>query len=210
MDNKDVTSGTQSTSSGVDSSVVTSSTSGEQEPKKDAAYEKLLREKKNYASNNAELKAELDSLREWKREVEEKDLIRKQEYEKLVELVKKENSELKNQLKDKETLITGAKVQSAILGELKKLGFVDNESNRELMSKAINCKVATIDPTTGVVVGAEDAAKEFYTKYNSLGFFSQKKAGVNQSAPTINVNDKPDINSMSREEKFKLLANLSK
>ena len=45
MDNKVVASGTTSTTSGVDADVVTSSTSGEQEPKRDVAYEKLLKEK---------------------------------------------------------------------------------------------------------------------------------------------------------------------
>jgi len=192
------TSGSDPVTSGAGNVVKDSinSTSGES----NANYEKLLREKKNTSSALQGAKEELESLKRWKADLEEADMLKGKEYEKVIENYKLKlgDSEKKN-LELSET-IQGSKKNSALLTELKKLGFVDNDKNRQAALKLINRSAMTVDPTTNTILGADDAAKGFLGDYGELGFFGKTTTGTNHDAPSMNINMPKDIGSLTRAE----------
>ncbi len=205
--NKQVTSGTNTE---VSDSVAQNeySTSGETTQK--TAYEKLLREKKNASLALQQARDKLTEYEAFKAQVEEEKMLKEKQYEQLLENYKKKLQDTEGELGNMKKTIESAKKNTAILNELKKLGFVDNDSNREVALKLVNSSVATLDPQTNVVLGADEAAKEFYQKFNSLGLFGKSTSGVNHQAPKLNLNSNNDLNSMSREEKINLLRTIKR
>ena len=146
-------------------------------------------------------KAEAEQLKEKLKEYQEKDLLATQQHEKFIELQKTEISELKGKLGNYETREVEGKKGLSIMGELKKLGFVDNDSNREIAMKLFDKSNVEIDPTSNVVLGADLAAKVFYDKFHSLGLFGKSQLGTNQTAVNLtNQQQTKSISNMSKDE----------
>lgn len=172
------------------------------------AYEKLLKEKQNYAKAVAELKAKLSSLETEKKERDEDEMLKKEEHLKLIEILKQEKQDI---IADRDRLnktITEGKKNSAVLNELKKLGFVDTNDNREAALKLIDKTMVSIDGDTGVVMGADLSAKSFHEKFHGLGLFARKGPGTSHQAPEIFSNTAKSLNEMNPEEKWKLIEEL--
>jgi hypothetical protein len=189
--NQEPTSGGNASTSGDAENQNQGSTSGDSGSNNNA-YSKLLREKKNYETQYKELKA-------WKDEYEEKKLLDEKQYGTVIENLKGEVSRLKDEKKVLSEKIMGGRVNTAILSEAKKLGFNDNEENRKAFLKLIDKGKVAIDPTTDVVIGADEAAKSFYSDYSKLGFFGNKNMGTNQNAPAINTEHDSHIDPYIRE-----------
>jgi len=182
LESNKVTSGTNSETSG--SEIESSATSGASNdsdtmPK---VLEKALKEKQNTAKKNLELQAELEAFRAKDRAREEQDLLAKNQHLKVIELREQEVKQLKEKLNNYETREVEGKKSLAILSELKKLGFVDNDINRELALKVFDKNQVEIDPSSQTVLGADLAAKAFYEKYNQIGVFGKKQVGTNHNA----------------------------
>jgi hypothetical protein len=185
------------------------STSGENTQK--TAYDKLLREKKNASLALQDAKAKLAEYDAFKAQVEEEKLLKEKQYETLLDNYKKKLGETESKLTGLEKTIENSKKNTAILNELKKLGFVDSESNRKAVSRLVDTSMASIDPQTNVVIGADEAAKAFYQEFNSLGFFGKQTSGANHNAPKINLNSgNVDLSSMSKDEKVALLKSIAR
>ena len=176
------TSGSTPATSGAGESTSSTATSGVGD-ESTKQYEKLLKEKQNYAKSTAELKAELEEFRNKEKQREEAELIKTQQHEKVIELRNKELEETKNELLNYRKRESEGRKSIAVLSELKKLGFVDTESNKEIVMKLLDKKDVEIDPTTNTVLGADLSAKVFFEKYNNLGLFGKTVPGVNQNSP---------------------------
>ena len=150
--------------------------------------EKLLTEKKNAMKGNQALKEELEQLRAEKKEREEQQMLKNNEHLKVIDLLKKELDESKTKLSTIETQKIEGKKTLAVLSELEKLGFVNNDTNRNIVMKLFDKKSVEVDPTTGVVLGADSAAKNFHEEYNSLGIFGKKSVQTNSQAPNYDGN----------------------
>lgn len=190
------------------------STQGNQESNvtsgtKDSNLEKVLKEKKNAMLALQQLKEENEALKVFKAEKEEQALLAQKQHEQVIESLKKKVSELEMTAKQKEEVIKRSKINSALMKELKRLGFDDSEANREAALKLVDVKPVMIDPSTDLVLGADDVAKDFHAKYASLGFFGKQTVGVNQNAAQIKTNVGYDLTKMSKEEKLKLIASLT-
>lgn len=175
-------------------------------------YEKLLKEKKNAMLALEEKENQLNELIKYKQEKEEAELLKTKQYETLISTYKDKLSKAEIDLKAEKELNSRSRINSAFLSELKKLGFVENESNKEAALKLASFKSVVVDPTINSVVGAEEEAKEFLEKFSHLGFFEKKTGGISNTAPKYNLNlgDKPDITKMNKKEKMEYLASLSK
>ena len=207
----EATSGAQTTSSGVDETNVESNVSSGADDS-NAAYQKLLKEKQNHARAHQTLKTELEELRAEKKEREEKDLLSRNQHEKLISIQREEIAKLKGEITTHRQKQTDAKKIATTIGELKKLGFVDNDANRELVLRLIDKNKVEIDEETNQVLGADFMAKELYDKYNGLGLFGKKSVGTNQSAPNLTneITRKPISELNQNEIADRLKESLSK
>jgi hypothetical protein len=205
----------EASGSNVTSSAVTESneldTSSAVDDSKTKHIDKLLKEKQNAMKGLNHVKSENDILKEKLKEYEEKELLSTQQHEKFIELQKTEISELKSKLDNYQTRELEGKKSLAILGELKKLGFVENDSNKEIAMKLLDRTNVEIDPNSNVVLGADMAAKLFYDKYNSLGIFG--KASVKTSNQSVNytgaIKEKSVSEMNDNEKKIRLKESLS-
>jgi hypothetical protein len=209
-----VTSGTE-TSSGagvVSGDKDQTATSGAAQSFDQKHYDKLLKEKKNAMLALEEKEQKLQELTKFKQDAEEAELLKQKQFETVINNLKAEKTKLDSELKAERETTTRARMNTALLSELKKLGFDDNDSNKEAALKLASFKNVTIDPTINAVVGAEDAAKEFYDKFNSLGFFAKKQGGTSNNAPKFNLNigGVPDISKLTKQEKLDYVAALAK
>jgi dsDNA-specific endonuclease/ATPase MutS2 len=209
MDNETkVTRGTNSETSGSEAqSSGQESTGGDQSSK--TAYDKLLREKKNASLALQETREKLKELESFKQDMEEKELLKQKQYETVISNLKNELKTVTTELGTTKRTVEAAKMATSVMNELKKLGFVDNEANKQAAMKLVNHKSMAIDPQTGTVVGAEDSAKEFYKQYSSLGFFQSSRAMANHDASRIDINSlsRGDLNKMSKKELEDLIRN---
>ena len=159
--------------------------------------DKLKREKDNFRERA--LKAE--------RALEEKEragLEAKEEYKKLYELEKQKVGEHEQVLAEMRVKQQTAEINSKLRDELTRLGCKP-ESIQDAF-KLIDRSTVNVDPETGLILGAEDAAKMFQEKYSQYGFFSRASVGVSQTAPnTKPVTDK-SVGEMTTKEKLELLA----
>lgn len=144
--------------------------------------DKLLKEKQNYAKGLNDVKQKYEQLLSEKQQREEQELLNTRQHEKVIELQRSEITELKGTVGSFEKRETEGRKNIAILGELKRLGFVENEVNKDLAMRLFDKGDVEIDPTANIVMGADLAAKTFYDKYHHLGLFGQKTVGVNQDA----------------------------
>ena len=173
-----------------------------------AAYDKVLREKQNAMKALAEAKAKLSDFETKEKEREENDLLQKDEHLKLIDLLKREKADiLADRDKLKSTIAEGKK-NSAILNELKKLGFVDNADNREAALKLIDKSMVSLDNDTGVVMGADLSAKTFHEKFHGLGLFARKVAGASNQAPQMLSDTEKPLTQMSEQERWELITKL--
>lgn len=202
LESEKATGGAESTSGAVDElkdSVVAEDPSGAGETVPRKLFEKVLREKKN---NSTELK----HLKAWKESVEQEKMLEREEHIKVIDLLRQENEKLKGEKLSYEKQKAEAKKSASIISELKKLGFADNESNREIALKLFDKENVEIDTATNVVIGADMAAKAFYDKYNSLGIFSKKPAGTSSHAPNmLNNSLAKSVSEMNEKEKAQKL-----
>lgn len=166
--------------------------------------EKLKGEKENLVKSVSELRGELESLKANQQTREQQELEQKQEYKRLYEAEKqrleglmKEHTGLKDQ-------INQAKLNSSIRSELVKLGL--DEAHLEAALRLVDRKLVNIDPGTQVVVGADEAAKQFHAQYSTLGFFKKATATANHAAPKSVSPGGSDFSKLSQEEKIRQLA----
>lgn len=138
--------------------------------------DKILKEKQNYASRVKELEAKLSELEEGK-------LQEQNQYKELAE-------KRLEQLKELETFKTQTMEQmervkkvSAVKSHLKSLGLKPEHEDVAL-NKLLDVSKLMVDPDTGVVLGAEELAKEFRTTYAGLGIFGKNVPGTNHDAPS--------------------------
>lgn len=180
--NTKATSGADSETSGSDITSDNVSTSGDADSELAALRNhnaKLLKQIKNFSS-------ELNGLKSYKEEKEEKEMLQKEEFTKVIESLKSKITSLKSENEGLKSSIKGAKINSSLLGELSKFGFVDSPETRNAALKLIAKDAISIDPTTDTVIGADNAAKSFYEQYGKLGFFGKKTPGVSNDAPGVN------------------------
>lgn len=195
-----VTSGADVKASGQDVEDQSKDSSGAESNKH---YEKLLREKKNTMERLREVESKLQ-------EKENEDLMRQKQFEVVIDNLKKENTQIKDALSTERETIKRAKLTTSLLGEVKKLGFVDSEANKEALVKLADLKSVEIDPTTNTVIGVEEAAKGFYDKYASLGFFQKQSPKTNFQAPQVNFKDPQiDITKLSKDDRLKYFSSLA-
>jgi len=186
------------------------STSGDAKTYDPKFVEKILKEKKNMALTVAEMQAQLESFQRKEAELEESKLIQTKQHEVVISNLKAEREKLANELKNERETVKRARINTAYISELKKLGFIDSESNREAAIKLADLKGIDIDPTTNTVVGVEDGVKSFYEKFGTLGLFEKKSSTTSNAAPGYNKQiGTPDVHSMSKQEKLQMIANLA-
>lgn len=161
--------------------------------------DKLKKEKTNLAQALDKQKAEIESLRNELKSQTEQKLTEKEEYKTLWEREREERAKIQDQLNTMSGQIRQSRKRSAVRRELEKLGL--NSKYADEAFKLVDLESVVVDSDTEAVIGAEEAAKSFYTQYSNLGFFAGQKPGVDQRAPqTDTVSTKTDLKKMSREE----------
>jgi predicted RNase H-like nuclease (RuvC/YqgF family) len=190
----------------VSSSADTKSTgevSSSAETKDSAAkhIDKLKRENDNRRSKISDLEIKLSEYEAKEKEREEQKLLETNQHQKVIELQKQEITDLKSKITNYTTRETEGKKGLAIMGELKKLGFVDSDANREVAMRLIDKKEVEIDPTSGVVLGADLTAKTFFDKWHHLGLFGRKDVGTDRTAANLTntMKEKP-ISEMNKKD----------
>lgn len=205
------TSGANSSTSG-DEIVgeVSKSTSGDSKTSNDKQIEKILKEKRNAMAALEQKEKELEELKKFKADMEEAELLKTKQYETLLNNHKEKLAKVEADLKAEREVSTKAKLNTAVLTELKKLGFVDNEANKEAALKLMSFKNVAVDPALNAVVGAEDAAKDFMEKFSQLGFFDKKTGSTQGAAPQYNFKQgqMPDLSKMSKQDKLDMLSKM--
>jgi hypothetical protein len=205
MSETTATSGANGSTSGEPNKKVTSTSGDETYPKE--FVEKLKKEKENLSKTLSGLQEQLTALQKEKQTKEETDLQSQNKFKELYEAQKAKSESIEKELlSTKETIIEGKK-NTALRAELVKLGL--DEVHLEPAFKLLDKKNVQFDPNTGVVIGADDAAKTFHQAYSSLGFFKKQATGANHTA-SVGQPGKTDISKMSIDDKLKLLATLKK
>jgi len=196
------TSGANTTTSGVDATnsvtdqSTTEATSGAEA--RDTVIDKLKREKNNYAASNAEIRKELDEMKRLHAESQESELQSKEQYKELWEQSKEELQKVKGEHESLNLKITEGKKMSAVKEELRKRGL--NPHNEVHALKLMDVSQVLIDPETGTVVGAEDAAKDLHEQLKDSGFFGQAVPGVSHQAATVNKPSGKPLSEWSQDE----------
>lgn len=152
----------------------------EVESEENNAYKRLLKEKKIEAEKRKSLEAELKALKE-------KEMLEKENYKELLKHREEELNQLKTKAQEYELARKRASVNSSLRDELIKLGV--DAKHMDTALKLIDRDKVMVDEDTGVVIGADMAAKTFYQKNADLGFFKKGTPGVNHNAPDLNVSD---------------------
>jgi len=194
-ENKAATSGAANATSGADGEVKTDQSHGEASgsPKGDPSIvEKLLKEKRNYASKAADLEAKLKMF-------EDERLVEKEQFKTLAEQRLKEIQELTNRVQQDQALRDKARKLAAVKKQLVQMGL--RPEHEELaLNKLIDVEDLVIDPDTQAVLGAEEKAKAFRQSYSTLGIFGQKAPGVNQNAPAAGSTTPKSVRELTKKE----------
>jgi hypothetical protein len=151
-----------------------------------------LREKRR------ELEAKFQGFEEEKKTLETKKLEETNQWKTLYERSQeslKAKDEIIGGFKEKEK---SGKKNSALLKELTKHGF--NAKFTTEAFKLIDTKSVGFDEETGVVMGADTAAKEFVTKYGDLPWFDKKDPGLNHNGSGNGKGPSLDIANMSKAD----------
>lgn len=199
-------SGANDSSSGESANKSAPATSGEGNYPKDFV-DKLKREKENLAKSKAALEEQLSALQKEKQSKEEADLQSQNRFKELYEAQRTRAETIEKELVSTKEAIVDGKKNSAIRSELFKLGL--EEAHLDSAFKLLDKKMVEFDPNTGMVLGADEAAKAFHQSYGSLGFFKKQIPGVNHSAPSGQPGT-IDLSKISTADKLKMLANLKK
>ena len=139
------------------------------------AFEKLLREKKNTSEKNKQLEAELKAIKD-------REMLEKENYKDLLKKRDDELADLKTKVDEFDRVKKQASINSSLRAELTNLGA--DPKHIETALQLVRKDKLIIDQDTGVVVGAVEAAKDFYTKNSELGFFTKKTPGANHNSPS--------------------------
>ena len=134
--------------------------------------QKLRKEKENFKTKVTELENQL------KIELDDK-LAQKEEWKTLAEQRLLRSNELEAKIKENEKKDLDLLKQSAIRGELSKLGM--GSQYVDIAMKSIDLASITVDSDTKVVLGAESAAKALREKAAPL--FTTTAPGVSHAAP---------------------------
>lgn len=156
--------------------------------------DKILKEKQNYALKVKELESKLSAL-------EESKLQEQNQYKELAEKRLEQLKELESFKAQTMEQMERVKKVSAVKSHLKTLGLKP-EHEEVALNKLLDTTKLMIDPDTGVVLGAEELAKEFRTTYASLGLFGKQVPGTNHDAPSSSQSGSTgkDLKSMSAAE----------
>jgi len=195
--NQPATSGANVDTSGsaTDSSVVPEpATSGV-----DSHVLKLKKEKDNYAKKVHELQGIVDQQAADKLAAEKDDLVKKEQYKTLYEQEKEKREGLESEVSANKVLKVESNKRAAIKKHLVGLGL--NSEHEETAFKLMDSSSVFVDEETGVIVGAEDAAKSFYDQHKTLGLFGKQVPGVSHAAPASKQGslDKP-VGEMTVDE----------
>lgn len=151
-----------------------------------------------YREQLRDFKTKFEASETDKRKKEESVLKEANDWKSLADKYKQEaeqrTSEL-NGFKEKEK--EGKKTHS-ILSELTRLGF-DPQYTQDAFKLLDKSKVM-IDDETGRVYGADEAAKEFASKYSNFPWFKKQSPGVNHSMPASGQRPNLDLKSMKKDE----------
>jgi len=166
--------------------------------------EKLKQEKLNQAKALAAARQELNDLKNSVQTREQQELEQKQEYKKLYEAEKARVESIQKEYSSVQEQIRANKMATAVRSELIKLGL--DETHAETALRLVDKNLVNIDPGTQIVVGADEAAKQFHAKHAALGFFKRSMPGVNHAATHSVEPGKTDFSKLSQTEKIKLLS----
>ena len=146
---------------------------------------------------NRELKTGLETFESRLRTVEAEKNEKDNNWKAIAEGLKKDLEVERTEKQQLKTAKVETKKNTAILNELTKLGF-DTKFTEEAF-KLIDKNKVIVDDESEYILGASDVAKEFASKYSTLGFFGKKTLQANHSssngkAPSL------DVKSMSKAE----------
>jgi len=178
--NETVSGATDSTSGAVENNETEVETSGAGETEENAAFKRLLREKKAETDKRRALELQL-------KERNEKDMLDKENYKELLKSREDDLAKANATVQEYERVKKQAQVNSSLRDELLKLGADPKHMDKAL--KLMDRERLIVDEDTGVVIGAQEAAKAFYQSNSDLGFFSKKAPGVNHNAPSLDIAD---------------------
>lgn len=170
--------------------------------------DKLKKEKENLSKGKSALEEQVNALLKEKQSREEAELQAQNKFEQLYQAQKVRAETFEKELASTREMITEGKKNTAIRSELFKLGL--DEAHVETAFKLLDKNAVQVDPSTGVVFGADEAAKAFHQSYGSLGLFKKQASGVNHSAPGGNNPSAPEVSKLSQAEKLKMLVALKK
>lgn len=145
--------------------------------------QKVLKEKKNYATKAQQIQEENEALRKQLEQIKEQDLKNKEEYKTLYENKLSEVNEWKEKYTSQQKEIENGIKRSQLRNELTKLGI-----KPAYLEKAVNLadlNYVKYDSDAKLVLGADDQARLISEEWKDL-------FGGNQSRPN---HDSPDINS---------------
>jgi len=165
--------------------------------------DKLRKEKENTTRKNVDLQEQLASLQQQIAEAKESDLQKNEQYKELWSKEQDKRRVAEESFSSLQNKVTDGKKMSAIRDELFKRGL--NPLHVESAFRLMDANQVMIDPDTGVVIGAEDAAKDFHEQFQSLGFFGHPVPGVSHQA---SVGKSPN-EKLTRDQKLQLLADRS-
>lgn len=166
-------------------------TSGSTKPES-SIVEKLLKEKRNYASKAADLESKLKAF-------EDERLVEKEQFKTLAEQRLKEIQELKTRVQQDQAMRDKARKLAAVKKQLVQMGM-RAEHEELVLNKLLDVEDLIIDPETQAVLGAEEKAKAFRQSYATLGIFGQKAPGVNQNAPSTSTAGPKSVRELSKKE----------
>lgn len=194
MSDVNATSGATTTASGV--------VDGQVEPKTDPVgtsgstgnvqLEKVLKEKRNAMQKIADLEAKLQASEEAK-------LTEQEQFRTLAEQRLKRVEELEAKIATTDKVMEKAKKVAAVKKHLSVMGLKSEHEDLAL-NKLLDVEDLMLDPDTGTVLGAEEKAKTFRQTYAGLGIFGKQGPGVENNAPSLNVNSTKSAREMSRDE----------
>lgn len=168
--------------------------------------DKLRKEKENTTRKNVELQEQLAALQQQIVEAKESDLQKNEQYKELWTQEQEKRKVAEESFNSLQSKVTDGKKMSAIRDELLKRGL--NPEHEKSAFRLMDTDQVMIDPDTGAIIGADDAAKDFHEQFKSLGFFGHPVPGVSHQATSNN--NKPLIKDVSQMSKEEIQAELNK
>ena len=175
-----------------------SASDGTQDAHPTAFVDKLRKEKDNTVRKNVELQNQLDALTQQVAESKTSELEKQEQYKELWSQSEEKRKAAEDRFTSLESKVTDGKKMSAIRDQLLRRGL--NPEHEKSAFRLMDVNQVMVDPDTGAIIGAEDAAKDFHEQFKSLGFFGHPVPGVSHQATTVNKPQGKSLDSLSKEE----------